>query len=81
MVTVNFVYFYSMKNNNLIQCHLKQDVKVICSLNNVSRLALMREKGSATLNMDERCLLPFVILVISKRANYSYLACGGLGVL
>lgn len=73
MITVNFVYFYSVKKNNLIQCHLKQDVKVICRLNIVSRLALMREKGTDTLNMDKRCLLPFLILVILKKANYSYL--------
>lgn len=65
MITVNFVYFYSMKSNNLLQCHLKPDVKGICRWNIVWRLPLMREKGAATMNRWNSSVSCF-ILVISK---------------
>lgn len=65
MITVNFVYFYSMKNNNLIQCHLKQDVKVVCSLKTNERRAPPPEIWMKDVAVS------FLTLVISKRGDYS----------
>lgn len=53
MITVNFVCFYSMESNNLLQCHLKQDLKVTCSH---SRIASNGREGAATLSVDKKCL-------------------------